>query len=152
MLFRECKPSCLKCISSYYANCHFRRTPLQILPSTALPRKTLGLRRTSLRLRLWLRSPGEHWDFAGRAASARFPPSGTMRHDFAVTPTLSRATWKWMVSRLGADAKISHEFTLRARCHELARIFLLPFVKIRVIRGRKLRSALERETTWKCDG
>jgi len=81
-----------------------------------------------------------------------FPPSGTMRHDFAVTPTLSRATWKWMVSRLGADAKISHEFSLRARCHELARIFLLPFVKIRVIRGRKLRSALERETTWKCDG
>jgi len=46
-----------------------------------------------------------------------------------------------MVSPFGADAKISHEF------HELARIFLLPFAKIRVIRGRKLRSALERETT-----
>ena len=54
--------------------------------------------------------------------------------------SLSRTQFQ-MVSPFGADAKISHEF------HELARIFLLPFAKIRVIRGRKLRSALERETT-----
>ena len=47
----------------------------------------------------------------------------------------------WIVSPLGAVWETSHEF------HELARISLFLFVKIRVIRGKKLRSALERETT-----
>ena len=86
--------------------------------SKAFPSTTL---RTSLRLR----SPGEHWDFAGRAAWARSAPRRERAHSLR-PECCARANCRRLLARpgtlVGQGSSVRHEFhELREglnTCHE----------------------------------